>query len=633
MNKLQKIILILLIPFGLSAQNVGIGTNTPDASSALEISDTNKGILIPRTDTSNVTGPATGLLIYQSSDNRFYFYDGSHWKNVGESGQMLSDTDGDTRIEVEESTDSDVINFYRNDTLRMRLVQDRLELFGDRTGNVFIGTGAGENLDDDNPTSIRAINNTFVGDSCGYSNTTGFGNSFYGRSSGVSNTTGQSNSFYGLNSGYSNTTGFGNSFYGRRSGFSNTTGTYNSFYGVCSGENNTTGFSNSFYGLNSGYSNTTGSENSFYGRSSGYNNTTGSNNSFYGRFSGFSNTTGSYNSFYGRLSGNDNTTGTYNSFYGRNSGYSNTTGSDNSFYGQNSGLLYITQNRNTFIGVNTGGTSPSPSDHDNVFIGYRAGNHNINYNNTLIIANDERTDPLILGNFLEEKLTIHGDQHVRFSGGDGDVDGFRLQNQSGTNAWWNFHVQSASGDLMLYASDNSTDGDRRFVIEKSGQVAIGDISNPGYDLTLQNNSAAKPGSSSWTISSDARLKKDVHAFEGGLNLIQDINPVWFTYNGKAGMPQETYVGTIAQELQRTAPFMVKEWTYEDDEGVKEDYLAVDYGAMDFVLVNAIKEQQETIDELASRLEEMAKINDKMAKENEALKNKMNAFFSKLQSEQ
>ena len=59
--------------------NVGIGTNTPAASAILELQATNKGLLIPRTDTALVLVPATGLLIYETADNKFYYFDGTFW--------------------------------------------------------------------------------------------------------------------------------------------------------------------------------------------------------------------------------------------------------------------------------------------------------------------------------------------------------------------------------------------------------------------------------------------------------------------------------------------------------------------------------------------------------------------------
>lgn len=133
-------------------------------------------------------------------------------------------------------------------------------------------------------------------------------------------------------------------------------------------------------------------------------------------------------------------------------------------------------------------------------------------------------------------------------------------------------------------------------------VGIG-LSSPAYQLHLSANSAAKPLSSAWTVTSDARLKKDVSNFNDGLALVQKIHPVWFNYTGEAGMPtNERGIGTLAQELQHFAPYMVKEWTYTGKDGEKKNYLAVDYGAMDFVLVNAIKEQQAQIESKNSQLE-------------------------------
>ncbi|MEO7312810.1 MAG: hypothetical protein ABIX01_20670 [Chitinophagaceae bacterium] len=50
-----------------NAQAIGIGTSTPAASAALDVTSTNKGLLLPRlTDTSAVASPTAGLLIYNN---------------------------------------------------------------------------------------------------------------------------------------------------------------------------------------------------------------------------------------------------------------------------------------------------------------------------------------------------------------------------------------------------------------------------------------------------------------------------------------------------------------------------------------------------------------------------------------
>lgn len=61
---------------------VGIGTTTPDPSSILDITSTTKGVLSPRMTTSQrtaIVGPVKGLLVFDTSLNVFYFYNGSVW--------------------------------------------------------------------------------------------------------------------------------------------------------------------------------------------------------------------------------------------------------------------------------------------------------------------------------------------------------------------------------------------------------------------------------------------------------------------------------------------------------------------------------------------------------------------------
>lgn len=144
------------------------------------------------------------------------------------------------------------------------------------------------------------------------------------------------------------------------------------------------------------------------------------------------------------------------------------------------------------------------------------------------------------------------------------------------------------------------------VIFDEGSVGIGVLS-PGFRLHLSVNSAAKPTSSAWTVPSDARLKKDVIRYAGGLAEVMEINPVRFTYTGAAGMPQETGIGIIAQELQRIAPYMVHPWTYkQNEEANAEEYLGVDNGPMTYMLINAVKEQQEMIVQLQKERDEQKK---------------------------
>jgi len=63
---------------------VGVGTTTPDASSALDITSTTKGLLIPRMTNAQrkaISNPAAGLQVFVTDfdGGRFMFYDGTEW--------------------------------------------------------------------------------------------------------------------------------------------------------------------------------------------------------------------------------------------------------------------------------------------------------------------------------------------------------------------------------------------------------------------------------------------------------------------------------------------------------------------------------------------------------------------------
>ena len=87
------VLLILSIPFFSNAQNVGIGTNTPDASAMLDISSNSKGLLIPRLTTlqrTSIGSPTIGLTVFDSDTYSFWVYRGDV---MGGWREMLIDLD------------------------------------------------------------------------------------------------------------------------------------------------------------------------------------------------------------------------------------------------------------------------------------------------------------------------------------------------------------------------------------------------------------------------------------------------------------------------------------------------------------------------------------------------------------
>ncbi|MGG5486461.1 cell wall anchor protein [Gaetbulibacter sp. PBL-D1] len=85
MKKIKFIISIITLCIGFNYNGfsqVGIGTTNPDPSSMLDISSTEKGMLTPRMTTTQrtaISSPAEGLLVFDTDENVFYFYNGGSW--------------------------------------------------------------------------------------------------------------------------------------------------------------------------------------------------------------------------------------------------------------------------------------------------------------------------------------------------------------------------------------------------------------------------------------------------------------------------------------------------------------------------------------------------------------------------
>ena len=94
LNEMKKICMFLFVLFIAAAawsQGIGIGTNTPAASSMLDITSTSKGILVPRMTTAQrtaIVSPAAGLLVYDNTTNSFWYYNGGAWTSISGSAVL-----------------------------------------------------------------------------------------------------------------------------------------------------------------------------------------------------------------------------------------------------------------------------------------------------------------------------------------------------------------------------------------------------------------------------------------------------------------------------------------------------------------------------------------------------------------
>jgi hypothetical protein len=123
----------------------------------------------------------------------------------------------------------------------------------------------------------------------------------------------------------------------------------------------------------------------------------------------------------------------------------------------------------------------------------------------------------------------------------------------------------------------------------NGNVGIG-TTTPGFDLEV-NGTAGKPGGGSWSVSSDARLKKNVADLEGALATLLALRGVTFEYIDPAaiGELEGRRTGFIAQEVERVLP----DWVAEKEDGTK--YLTI--RGFEALAVEALRELERRNGEL------------------------------------
>ena len=101
---------------------------------------------------------------------------------------------------------------------------------------------------------------------------------------------------------------------------------------------------------------------------------------------------------------------------------------------------------------------------------------------------------------------------------------------------------------------------------------------------------------STTIASDARLKENVKDLNYGLKDVLDIRPVSFDWIDKRDGQHD--IGVIAQEIEKIIPEVVVE---VDTLNSEDTHKTVDYAKLTSVLIKAVQEQQQQINELKEKL--------------------------------
>lgn len=148
--------------------------------------------------------------------------------------------------------------------------------------------------------------------------------------------------------------------------------------------------------------------------------------------------------------------------------------------------------------------------------------------------------------------------------------------------WWG---GMAGGDKRLSFQKD------RVVIMRDGKVGIG-TPTPDNILTVVQDSPTDPIADAWTTYSSERWKEDITPISGALAKVQQLRGVCFRWKDS----KRRDIGMIAEEVGEVLPEIV---TYEED-GIQAKSL--DYSRLTALLVEAVKEQQKTIEQLRAQVE-------------------------------
>jgi hypothetical protein len=403
-------------------------------------------------------------------------------------------------------------------------------------------------------TAVSSVNPVFTGDASINTITVGHGGGNVAHNVVVANTTipsgatGDYNNAFGWNTLHALTTGASNQAFGNAALYANTTGASNTAIGETALFSNTTASNNTAVGYQAGYSNTTGYLNTFIGNQAGYTNSTGVALTAVG-YGTLRLCTANSNTAMGYISLGATTTGASNNGFGQETLAANTTGTMNNALGVAALFLNTTGSNNVAIGQEA--LRANTTADNNTAVGYQAG-----YSTT--------------------------------TGGTNVFIG-RLAGSNTTTGFSNTYIGNN-------AQGSAVGNNNEIVI---GNSATGKGSGTGYIYPNGGGVYQGNNSSTWSTTSDQRLKKNIVDNNVGLEKLTQIQVRNFEYRlpeEVTDLPQEQAIakdglqlGVIAQELAQVLPDCVKTETT----GV----MSVDTDNLVWYLINAVKELKAEIDQL------------------------------------
>jgi hypothetical protein len=395
---------------------------------------------------------------------------------------------------------------------------------------------------------------------------------------------------FGYNAGVS-TTGASNTAIGTQALFNNGSGYENTAVGYQTLYTNSlsTGVSLTAIGMQAGYSyNSSGSNQGqvYVGVRAGYYNVSGIDNTYVGGYAGYQ-MTSSYNTAIGSgaLLGSGtpaNNTGTFNTAVGYQTLFTNTSGGANTAIGHLALAANTTGTYNTAVGWQT-------------LLRATTGQYNIVVGETALANVTSGSFNTAIGPLCGNNMT---------TGSYNCLMGW-------TAAYGGVGLTTGSNNTLLgtYASPYIGTDSYELVVSavSTGAANIGRGQNTGFIVTYDGSSYGGiyqgNNSSSWTTTSDRRLKKNIVDNTIGLDAINAIQVRNFEYRTEDEITEldsknaikitGVQIGAIAQELQQVLPDCVKTETT----GV----MSVDTTNITWHLINAVKELSAELNALKAKV--------------------------------
>ncbi|MBN8640605.1 MAG: tail fiber domain-containing protein [Flavobacteriales bacterium] len=624
---MKKTVIFLLLFFTTIIVQAQVGINTTIPNAQLDIRSSNQatptntdGILIPKVDAFPATNPTAaqqGMLVYLTTTSGtdlpgFYYWDNAtvDWIPIGSSNNSWTTTG----------------NAGTNATTN------------------FIGTKDDNNL-------IFKRNNLTAG-------MISYGNFSFGYNNFNSGMTGSENYLYGSACLSNNVSGSYNIALGTFALHDNTIGGYNVAIGRGSNERNTSGFSNVTIGAYSGNNNTGGNYNVAVGRLAAYQNTNGYSNTGIGDQALYTNSTGYRNTAIGAdadvvssnlnnataigaraLVGNSNSLvlGSINGVNGATSsvnvGIGTTTPSERLHVVGNLRMVDGNQAAGRVLTCDGNGTATWQNASANTWglIGNSATNPSTNFigtfDNQSLAIRTNNTERIRVSNTGDVGIGTSTpavsfeirkpDPIVRIAADDTNSSFLQLYEMTaGLPYGYMFEYDGNLDKLYLHSKGFAGNDGIRMTWLKTGNVGIGTL-NPNGQFELSLDQGRKPGTNTWTIVSDQRLKTINGNYTKGLNEILQLNPIRFNYknNGERTFEKEIldteFAGFIAQEVQPLFPDAVG----TDPDG----FLNFNIHPIFIASVNAIKE-------LNSK-------NQSLEEENQQLKQQLESLLAQQQNQE